>query len=98
MPMPGLIEANSTAAMRRNIVPRPVNDVPPVRQPETEGLPHKRRDETNTDEGGAPLDPDTSGEAPPADDPLPDPFPGRRSDAPDQSEPTPRPTDNPVGE
>ncbi|HWK64407.1 MAG TPA: hypothetical protein VNS34_05680 [Rhizobiaceae bacterium] len=72
--------------------------IPPVRAPETEGLPHKRRDEMNTDKGGAPVNPDTSGEAPPSADPLKDPFAERRSDAPDQANVTPRPTDNPIDE
>lgn len=73
----------------------PGNTTPPVQKPETEGLPHKRRDETNTDKGGAPVAPDTSGEGKPADKPLPDPFPGRRSDAPGEAGKTPRPTDKP---
>lgn len=77
-------------------MPDKPKDVPPVRKPETEGLPHKRRDETNTDQGGAPVNPDTSGEARHADGPLKDPFRERRSDAPDQANVTPRPTDNPI--
>jgi hypothetical protein len=73
---------------------------PPTREPETEGLrdekpgiagPHRGNDSRQ-----APANPKTAGAPGRPDDPLPDPFARRRSDAPDQDGATPRPDENPV--
>ncbi|MER8456255.1 hypothetical protein NKJ87_04550 [Mesorhizobium sp. M0027] len=73
--------------------PKDINAI--VREPEVAGTEIERKDITGKDSSEAPVNPKTSGAPEESKDPLPDPFAGRKSDAPREAGKTPRPTDKP---
>jgi hypothetical protein len=69
---------------------------PSVRPPNTDGLPHSRRDASDTDAGAKPLTPKTAGTSQPSSVPLDNPVANRNAGRPRQTSTTPRPTDKPL--
>lgn len=69
---------------------------PAVRSPNTEGLPHPRRDASDTDAVAKPPTPKTAGASRPSSVPLDNPVANRNSGRPRQAGTTPRPTGKPL--